>query len=423
MARVRDLWFSTVENVDGELEKKKTAKHPDNGGSREANRWQGVWIGPDGKEKTATRRVKEEARKYARKMEEDLARGEYIEAAAGKILFGTYGKRWITSRAGIDPSSVIRYESHYRLHIEPKYGKRQVGSIKPSEIQKFLTELSGRFETSTVRGVLLVLQGIFDLALADEKIKKNPAKSEIIKVSKNTEEKIIAWPDDVIWSIIDVHPEHLRAMPVLGAGCGMRSGEWFGLALEDIDFDEQVIHVRRQIKKLGSKFVFALPKNDKERVVPMPEWVSLYLRSHIERYKPRPYTLPWEKLSGKPRTYNVLFRWLTDDLHIRQRNYDETIWKPALVKVGIITELAKDARGRRRYVTTRKQGTHQLRHYYASVTLPAGVGINELAEYLGHSDPAFTLRVYAHMQTTSYERAREAIDKRMSHLRLASGQN
>ncbi|MEU4538486.1 tyrosine-type recombinase/integrase [Streptosporangium sp. NPDC023825] len=85
--------------------------------------------------------------------------------------------------------------------------------------------------------------------------------------------------------------------------------------------------------------------------------------------------------------------------------------------------MAKDVRGRRRYVTTRKQGTHQLRHYYASVTLPAGVGINELAEYLGHSDPAFTLRVYAHMQTTSYERAREAIDKRMSHLRLAVGQN
>ena len=26
-----------------------------------------------------------------------------------------------------------------------------------------------------------------------------------------------------------------------------------------------------------------------------------------------------------------------------------------------------------------------------------GVSIKELAEYLGHSDPAFTLRVYAHM--------------------------
>ncbi|MEV7808510.1 tyrosine-type recombinase/integrase [Microbispora sp. NPDC088329] len=210
---------------------------------------------------------------------------------------------------------------------------------------------------------------------------------------------------------------------ILGAGCGMRAGEWFGLALEDLDFELQIIHVRRQVKKLGESFVFALPKNDQERVVPMPDWVAQYLRSRIQKYTPRPYTLPWEKLSGKPRTCNILFRWATDDLHIRHRTYDETIWKPALVLAGIIPKPTKDARGRRRYITTRKEGTHQLRHYYASVTLPTGVSINELAEYLGHSDPGFTLRVYAHMQSSSHKRARAAIDRRMRRPRLVAGQN
>ncbi|MEU7911414.1 tyrosine-type recombinase/integrase [Microbispora bryophytorum] len=423
MARVRDLWFVTVKGPDGKPVRKKTAKHPDNGGNPNANRWQAVWIGPDGKEKTATRRVKEEAKRYGRKMEEDLERGEYVDPQAGRVLFSSYGKRWIGSRAGVDPASVIRYESLYRLHAEPKFGKRKVGSIRPSEIQQYLAELSKKFDTSTVRGVLLVLQGIFDLALADEKIKRNPAKSEIVKAPSHTDEKIIAWADEVVWSIIDSHPEHLRAMPILGAGCGMRAGEWFGLALEDLDLDLQIIHVRRQIKKLGESFVFALPKNDQERDVPMPDWVAQYLRSHIQKYKPRPYTLPWEKLSGRPRTHKILFRWATDDLHIRHRNYDETIWKPALVLAGVIPEPTKDARGRRRYITTRKEGTHQLRHYYASVTLPAGVSINELAEYLGHSDPGFTLRVYAHMQSSSHQRAREAIDRRMRRPRLGAGQN
>ena len=61
----------------------------------------------------------------------------------------------------------------------------------------------------------------------------------------------------------------------------------------------------------------------------------------------------------------------------------------------MIAEPAKDRRSRRRYVTTRMEGIHQLRHYYASVMLAGGVSIKELAEYLGHSDPAFTLRVYA----------------------------
>jgi len=36
---------------------------------------------------------------------------------------------------------------------------------------------------------------------------------------------------------------------------------------------------------------------------------------------------------------------------------------------GLIPEPAKDQRSRSRYVTTRREGLHQLRHYYASVML------------------------------------------------------
>ncbi len=130
------------------------------------------------------------------------------------------------------------------------------------------------------------------------------------------------------------------------------------------------------------------------------------VRRHVGKYPPRPYTLPWERPGGKPHTCSILFRWPTDGQHIKARNYSETIWKPALVKAGVIAEPAKDGRSRRRYVTTRREGIHQLRHYYASVMLAGGVSVKELAEYLGHSDPAFTLRVYAHMLPCSHDRAR-----------------
>jgi Phage integrase family len=68
---------------------------------------------------------------------------------------------------------------------------------------------------------------------------------------------------------------------------------------------------------------------------------------------------------------------------------------------------------RPRYQTTRKEGPHQLRHYYASVMLHGGVPIKELAEYLGHHDPAFTLRVYSHLISGSHERARQVFDSRL----------
>ena len=52
---------------------------------------------------------------------------------------------------------------------------------------------------------------------------------------------------------------------------------------------------------------------------------------------------------------------------------------------------------------------HSLRHFYASVLLDAGENIKALAEYLGHSDPGLTLRVYAHLMPSSQERTRKAI--------------
>ncbi len=41
--------------------------------------------------------------------------------------------------------------------------------------------------------------------------------------------------------------------------------------------------------------------------------------------------------------------------------------------------------------------------------LDAGENIKALAEYLGHSDPGLTLRVYAHLMPSSQERTRKAV--------------
>jgi site-specific recombinase XerD len=59
----------------------------------------------------------------------------------------------------------------------------------------------------------------------------------------------------------------------------------------------------------------------------------------------------------------------------------------------------------------RLDGMHALRHLFASFMLEQGVSIKELSEYLGHHDPAFTLRIYTHMMPSSYQRARLASDK------------
>ncbi|MQM28980.1 hypothetical protein [Glycomyces albidus] len=108
MASVRDLWFTEVKGPDGKPVKKKTKKHPDNGGNKDANRWQAVWIGPDGRECTKTHRLKEDAKNYGDDQEADIRRGTYISPADGKTKFEKVFQSWITTRK--DPASVIRYQ-------------------------------------------------------------------------------------------------------------------------------------------------------------------------------------------------------------------------------------------------------------------------------------------------------------------------
>lgn len=51
-------------------------------------------------------------------------------------------------------------------------------------------------------------------------------------------------------------------------------------------------------------------------------------------------------------------------------------------------------------------GMHALRHFYASVLIDAGESVRAVADFLGHADPGFTLRVYAHLLPASEDRAR-----------------
>jgi integrase len=54
---------------------------------------------------------------------------------------------------------------------------------------------------------------------------------------------------------------------------------------------------------------------------------------------------------------------------------------------------------------SRANGMHALRHVYAPVQIDAGESVKAVAEYLGHADPGFTLRVYAHLFTASDDRS------------------
>jgi integrase len=312
-----------------------------------------------------------------------------------------------------------------------------VKTVKPSEIIAFLKALGERYEYSTVIAAYRVLCGLFDLAEADGMVLKNPARAKVVPRPHGGPKEREPWTAEQTWDIILAHPEQYRLIPIITVGCGLRQGEVLGLAIEDIDFENKRVHIRRQLYYLKRCWYFKLPKRGKERTVPLPDWVARAIEVYIKTYPPMTHTLPWLSEEGRvakdDHQCGLLFRWdgVPDKKvrrtggHVPAGNYNLQLWKPALAEAGIIAPPIKDKRGRMVYhMNSRLQGTHALRHVYTTVLMDAGVSLVGIMEFLGHSKKGrlaslapVTLGTYGHVTENTYEAARTAVAKALFRLR------
>jgi integrase len=176
--------------------------------------------------------------------------------------------------------------------------------------------------------------------------------------------------------------------------CGR--GEAFGLSPDDVDWLRGTVRVRRQVKLIGYLQVFAPPKYRRERDVPLPTSVREWLAAYLVDWPARLVTLPWLDPDEGPATAVKLMVTTRESKAVHRGYFNARIWKPALRRAGV--------------PLGGENGTHALRHFYASALLDGGETIRALSEYLGHADPGFTLRVYTHVMPSSAERTRTAID-------------
>lgn len=434
MARVKDLWISEVKTKDANgktvSEKRKTKKHPDNGGNKNAKRWLACWFDPDGNEKTQAFEKKKAAEDYAKKMEGDAQRGDYIDPKAGNELFGLVAEKYLRLR-DVGGSTRDKYESSYRNQVKDVFAHRRVKAVKPSEILEWLRSPEMvKLGDSRRYLAYMIVAGTFDLAAADGLRKDNPARSKILPpMEKGDPPSREAWKAKRVWQVHDAHPERYRAMPACAAGLGTRQGETFALAEEDFDFDALTVAIRRQIARVGRQEVFKLPKEGKVRTVPLSRGLAAVVEAHIAAYPPRPYELPWMDEHGKitedPHVCRLLFRWVSDDRrthdkHIKSARYDQSVWNPALAAVGIIAPpVLTERSGPQFRGGTGGNGTHALRHFYSTTLQDAGVSLAGVIEFMGHSKKGqpVTLSVYGHVTDETFEQARNAIDRTLFKLR------
>ncbi|GGT00147.1 hypothetical protein GCM10010156_67840 [Planobispora rosea] len=405
---IYDRWHKSRPKPDEELcgcrpKRVPTSDHGCDG------RWQVRYRDDTGSQRKRNFDRRPDAERFDTEIKNSLHKGEYLDPSAGQITLSAYAREWRASLTS-DPGTLEGVDSRLsRWVYGQKIGSETMISLaaRPALLRSWIKLMEGALAPGSIKVITDMVSAIFSTAVDDRIINRNPFKLKSVQTARpveNGSKKVIPWTLAQVARVAEMLPAHLGAMVYLGAGCGLRQGELFGIAVDDLDFDNGLVHVNRQVRLVRSRQVFSLPKRNKTRSVPMPASVAERLRAHIERHSPTDVTLPWRVPDGEPRTYRLLFvRETGGALHRGSFNYT---WRGAIERAGIVPPTPPGIR-RKPY---REHGCHKLRHTAASAWLAAGVDVVTVAEYLGHNDPAFTLRTYTHLMPSATERARRAMD-------------
>jgi integrase len=327
----------------------------------------------------------------------------YVDPDAGKITLGAYAASW---RAGLTSDlSTLQTVDRHLAHIADLYGKRlRALSKRPSAVQQWISGLQGKgLAPGTIKVIVGTLSSVFNAAIDDGIIARNPTHAKSVKPPPVPKRKVQPWTAaQVRGAAAEVETRHSSgAMVFLGAAAGLREGEVFALAEEDVVFlgrDRRIL-VRRQVKRVKDgdgvwRLLFAPPKGGKDREVPLSDAMAARLAAHLKARPAVAVTLPWRTPAGKPAAARLLFTRPGGRAWYGQAF--QYTWDKAR-EAGNAPD-GEDGR------------FHGLRHTFASACLADGVDIRTLADWLGHTDPGFTLRTYTHLMPTAAARGRRAID-------------
>jgi integrase len=251
-----------------------------------------------------------------------------------------------------------RYVRLYEKHIKPFFGKKRLDHIKPSALAKWQNTLSEYLAGKSIKGVRTIFNTIFDDALKDDIINKNPFSHIRAPKQEDVIEKLPFNMEEIMTILNNCH-DNIRAFLAIGFFTGMRTGEIIGLKWSDVKFDDMIIEVRRARRQgIESK-----PKTiNSIRDVEILDILLPYLMEHKNLGISNEYI--FETYTGLP--FNTCDK------------ISSHYWRPLLKELDI-----------------KYRNLYQMRHTFASLMISNGEDILWVSHMLGHKDSSTTLEKYA----------------------------
>ncbi|MBR1432436.1 MAG: site-specific integrase [Ruminiclostridium sp.] len=351
-----------------------------------------TWKPPEG---MTERQAEKEAYKQAILFEEKCL----MCAAPVAMKFEELAEKWFEEYARLN----LRNTTYERMkqvtkRVYPAIGYMKVNKITSRHIQQFVNDLvfngknmqTGKpLARKTVIHHLSFISDVFSYAVKMSMVPDNPCSRVSIPKGERKEKEIYSIEDiERLFELLEEDaPLKYRVCIILAVYSGFRRGEIMGLEWKDVDFNDNIISVRRtsNYTKANGYYTDTTKTRKSQRSLKFPEMVMNLLKE-LKADQERQ-----AKLMGS--------KWIDSDrLFIKDNGEPLFCGMPYLWL--------------ERFCKKHKipfYGLHSIRHFFASSLIHANVDIAAVSSALGHSAITTTSSIYLHAFQDANARASEAI--------------
>lgn len=322
-------------------------------------------------------------------------RDQGVDITKQNVTLNTIADKYLESKSKtVQITTMETMNMMYDNYVRSRLGKKALSDIKRSHVKDFYLDLiSGEkhLSVSTISRLNTIIKPMFEMAVNDDIIPKNPAKgviSEIKGETKSTMKKVPALTEEEQYEFVDYilkmkKHQHIKGLLIFLLGTGCRVGEAIGLQWENVDFEKETIEINHAVGYLRKnttdrQFIKGTKSESGNRIIPMLEEVKLALMDEKERQEMKGFTQP--VIDG-----------YTDFVFLSEKGTIFTRENVATQIRQIVAEHNEE------YPDNKlpKFTTHQLRHTFATRLCRNCSDLKSIQKALGHKDISTTMNIYA----------------------------
>jgi integrase len=342
---------------------------------------------PEGRQRSAgTYSSRRAAERAGNREEAKVREGAWHDHSRGEITFAEYVETvWLPSKQ-VETSTLAAYRSYLDKHFIPTFGRRAMGKILPSEVQRWVTTATENgLSAASVGKYHTMLNSVFERALVDRVVTFNPcAHTELPKRVKKKARTLT--PEEYI-AILEALPAQYQLMIETAINTGVRWGELIALkprhlnlATSKLTVEETIVEVSRKNSPTGQRMLTKpYPKDNEPRTMGLPPELITQLGAHITERGLGSGDLLFATREGTPFSRNT---------------FRTRVWRPAVAASGVDFDVR----------------VHDLRHAHASWLLAGGSDLKSVMDRMGHAQITTTQK-YLHTLPDADTKNLTALDR------------